>query len=97
MTVFSTVSHVPQLVAAQQLVPQELAPQGLQLEAQGAEQHELVLLPKQPACADAVIRTAAASDKTYRMSLELLLESQRFIKNKTTLRGTLPETQVSNC
>ena len=91
MTVFSTVSHVPhelpQLLAApqslepQSLEPQELAPHGLQLEAQGAEQHELALLPKQPACADAVMRTAAASDKTYRMSLKLLFESsERFIE-----------------
>ena len=79
ITVFSTVSHVPQELSQQvtvpQLEPQQLAPHGLQLEAQGAEQHELALLPKQlPACADAVIRTAAASDKTYRMSLQLLLE-----------------------
>jgi hypothetical protein len=86
MTVFSTVSHVPhelpQLLAApQSLEPQEVAPHGLQLEAQGAEQHELALLPKQPACADAVIRTAAANDKTYRMSQKLLLESsERFIE-----------------
>ena len=77
MTVFSTVSHVPQelpqLLATPQLEPQELAPQGLQLEAQGAAQHELASPPpKQPACADAVITTAAANDKTYRMSLQLL-------------------------
>jgi len=80
MTVFSTVSQVPhavsQLGAEQQLVSQELAPHGLQLVAQGAEQHELALLPKQlPACAEAVMATAAASDKTKRMSLQLLLES----------------------
>jgi len=69
MTVRSTVSQVPhelpQLDAEPQLEPQELAPHGLQLEAQGAEQHELALLPKQlPACADAVKATTAASDKT---------------------------------
>ena len=73
MTVFSTVSQVPhdvpQLVATPQPEPHELAPQGSQLVAHGAEQHELALLPKQlPACADAVIRTANASDKTNRMS-----------------------------
>ncbi len=67
-TVFSTVSHVPHAGAGLHAVPQELAPQGLQSEAQGAEQHELDLLPKQPACADAVIATAAASDRTKRMS-----------------------------
>ena len=59
MTVSSTVSQVPQLVPQElALVPQEpqfpllepheLAPQGLQLEAQGAEQQELTLPPKQP-------------------------------------------------
>lgn len=75
MTVSSTVSHVPQELEAPQelatapLTPQpdahELAPQGLQLSAQGAEQQELTRPPKQPpACADAVIKTAAASDRT---------------------------------
>jgi hypothetical protein len=78
MTVFSTVSHVPH----------ELP----QLVAQGAEQHELALLPKQPACTDAVIRTAAANDKTYRMSEKLQLESsERFTEIVTTFRGTPPK------
>jgi hypothetical protein len=81
MTVFSTVSHVPHELPQLLAAPQSLEPHGLQLEAQGAEQHELALLPKQPACADAVIRTAAANDKTYRMSQKLLLESsERFIE-----------------
>lgn len=57
ITVFSTVSHVPQLWPHElpqedphepQLEPQQLAPHGLQLEAQGAEQQELTLPPKQP-------------------------------------------------
>ena len=76
MTVRSTVSQVPHppsvdtpqhapSLTPPQLEPQELAPHGSQLEAQGAEQQELTLLPKQlPACAEAVIKTAAASDKT---------------------------------
>jgi hypothetical protein len=92
MTVFSTVSHVPHEL------PQLLAaPQELQLEPQGAEQHELALLPKQPACADAVIRTAAANDKTYRMSQKLLFESSDdSLNNDDPPRNTL-EIQVSNC
>ena len=76
MTVFSTVSHVPQLWPQEfpQLEPQELAPHGLQLEVQGAEQQELTLPPKQPpACADADISATAASDRTYRMFVRLLL------------------------
>jgi hypothetical protein len=58
VTVFVTVSHVPQSLPQDepQLEPHEdpqpesqvLAPHGLQLEAQGAEQHLLVFLPKQP-------------------------------------------------
>ena len=67
MTVRSTVSHVPQLWphAFPQLDPQALAPHGLQLEAQGAEQQELTLPPKQPpACADADISATAASVRT---------------------------------
>ena len=77
ITVSSTVSHVPQLPqeldAPQELTapltpqpePHELAPHGLQLSAQGAEQQELTWLPQQPpAWADAVIKTAAASDRT---------------------------------
>jgi hypothetical protein len=45
-----------------------LAPHGLQLEAQGAEQHLLVFLPKQPpAWAFAVIATASANEKNKRM------------------------------
>ena len=67
ITVRSTVSHVPQLWPQPfpQLEPQELAPQGLQLEAQGAEQQELTLPPKQPpACADADISATAASVRT---------------------------------
>ena len=70
----STVSHVPQADAVPHELPapqpesHELAPQGLQLDAQGAEQHELTLLPQQlPACADAVMATAAASDKNKRI------------------------------
>ena len=60
----------PQALADPQLEPHELAPHGLQLDAQGAEQHELTLLPQQlPACAEAVIRTAAASDKNKRIPL----------------------------
>ena len=56
--------------------PQELAPHGLQLEAQGAEQQELTFLPWQrPASADAVKATANASVRTYRMFVQLLLES----------------------
>ncbi len=57
ITVRSTVSHVPQLppTAPPPATPQELPqlepqlpdPQGLQLEAQGAEQQELTLLPQQ--------------------------------------------------
>lgn len=77
MTVRSTVSHVPQEATAPQALadPQpelhELAPQGLQLDAQGAEQHELTLLPQQlPACAEAVIKTAAASDKNKRIPFD---------------------------
>jgi hypothetical protein len=76
MTVRSTVSQVPQAgAAAQELAaPQpelhELAPQGLQLDAHGAEQQELTLLPQQlPACADAVMTTTAASDKNIRIRL----------------------------
>ena len=76
MTVRSTVSQVPQDEAAPQaladpqLEPHELAPHGLQLDAQWAEQHELTLLLKQlPACAEAVIKTAAASDKNKRIPL----------------------------
>jgi hypothetical protein len=78
-----TVSHVPQLPAPldePQLLPQPesqddpqpeshvLAPHGLQPEAQGAEQHLLVFLPKQPpAWAFAVIATASANEKNKRM------------------------------
>ena len=66
ITVRSTVSHVPQLPQlVPQLEPQELAPQGLQLVAQGAEQQELTWLPQQlPASADAVMATTAASVRT---------------------------------
>lgn len=81
MTVRSTVSQVPHAepappteptaqpaLADPQPEPHELAPHGLQLDAQGAEQHELTLLPQQlPACAETVIKTAAASDKNKRI------------------------------
>jgi len=56
---------VPQEPQFPLLEPHELAPQGLQLEAQGAEQQELTLPPKQPpACAEADINAAAASVRT---------------------------------
>lgn len=53
ITVVSTVSHVPQelpqaLPVSPQPEPHELAPHGLQLEAQGAEQQELTWPPQQP-------------------------------------------------
>ncbi len=85
MTVSSTVSQVPQLAVSQpppqdedpQPESQALAPHGLQLDAQGAEQQELTLLPQQlPACAETVIRTAAASDKNKRIN-KLLRKTRR--------------------
>jgi len=65
---------VPQFeVATPQPVPHELAPHGSQLVAQGAEQHELTLLPQKiPAFADDVMTTTAARDNNIRISLDLL-------------------------
>jgi hypothetical protein len=75
--------------------PQVLAPQGLQLDAQGAEQHLLVFLPKQPpAWADAVIATATANVKNKR-----IVDNPPKIPELTTTTKKRPDTPsgVSQC
>lgn len=70
MIVRETVSHVPQasvLHPPELLPPHELAPHGLQLVAQGAEQQWLTRCRQWPASAVAVKATTAAKDKNKRM------------------------------
>jgi len=72
---------VPQAVPQPELPhaePHALAPHGLQLVAQGAEQHLLTFLPKQPpAWADAVRETAIANERMKRM----LCNSSKLFEN----------------
>jgi len=76
---------LPQASAPPHPAPQALAPHGLQLEAQGAEQHRLTFLPKQPpASAEAAIETTTANESIKRM----LFNSSKLPKSTHTAKST---------